>query len=39
MFFQTIGFLISQYWLYFSLALIIGVLTGWFSVSVEQNKE
>jgi len=38
MFFQTIGFLISQYWIYLGIALLIGVLTGWMSYAPEETK-
>jgi len=38
MFFETIGFLISQYWLYLTIALVIGILTGWMSYAGENQK-
>jgi len=38
MFFETIGFLISQYWIYLSIALVIGILTGWMSYASETHK-
>lgn len=36
--FETIGFLISHYWVYLLIALIIGVLTGWMSYASDEQQ-
>ncbi len=35
--FDTISYLVGQYWLFLLVALIIGVITGWLSFSADSK--